>query len=74
MKKESVLDTKLKVLFRDFGFKVEGTTIIRLGIRGFTSDRIWGHCRNLFDAAEQLLPIIKDEAYTRRLLEITKPE
>lgn len=64
------MNIALKVLLRDFGFKVEGKTIIQLGIKGFTSDRVFGQCRDLFDAAEQLRPIICDEEYTRRHMKI----
>jgi hypothetical protein len=64
------MNTKLAILLKDFGFKVEVTTIIELGVNGFTRDRIFGRCRDLFDAAEQLRPIIRDDEYTRRHMAI----
>ena len=45
-------ETRIKVLLRDFGFRLEGRTLIENGIRGFTSDRNLGRFRDAFDAAE----------------------
>ena len=64
------MDAKLKTLLRDFGFKIDGDTIIDMGVKGFIATRIWGRCRSVFDAVEQLLPIIKDDEFYRRYREI----
>ena len=68
--KRSKFETKLIVLLRDFGFRVEGTTIIENAVRGFTSERVWGRCRDLFDAAERLCPVIRDNNFSDRLVRI----
>ena len=65
--------TRLAVLLSDYGFKVEGNRIIQKGIRGFTSDRIMGTCRSVFDAAEQLVPIVKNPEFTDRFIRATTP-
>jgi hypothetical protein len=65
--------TALGMLLRDFGYRVEGNRIIKVGIRGFYPDRIWGTCRSEFDAAELLCPVIADPRYTARLVRITCP-
>jgi hypothetical protein len=57
------------VLLRDYGYKLEGNTLIELGIRGFTSDRIIpGRFSDAWEAAEYLCPIIHDDEFTRRLI------
>lgn len=66
-------DKALARLLLDYGYRVDGNTIIQTRIRGFTSEQIFGHCRDLFDAAEQLIPIIHEKDYQERFLEITKP-
>lgn len=62
----------LTVLLRDFGYCVRGDAIVQAGVRGFTADRVWGRCRGLLDAAEQLCPIIADPEFSRRLAEVHK--
>ena len=69
----SRLDKPLARLLLDYDYRVAGNTIIQVGIRGFTSERLFGHCRDLFDAAEQLIPIIHAKEYQDRFQEITKP-
>ena len=64
----------LEVLMRDYGFRVEGNVIIENGIRGFTSSRVFRHCRSVFDAAEQLIPVICDSDYSARFGQITKSD
>ena len=60
---------KYKKLLQDFGYKLEGSTLIRKGIRGFTSDSIIpGRFRDAFDAATYLCPIIHDDEFTSRLI------
>lgn len=60
------MDKGLTVLLRDFGYRVEGHTLIASGC-GFYSDRLVRKVRSLFDAAELLRPIIADEEYSARL-------
>ncbi len=60
---------KYKTLLRDFGYRLEGTTLIENGIKGFTSDRIVpGKFRDALDAAEYLCPIIHSDEFTSRLI------
>jgi hypothetical protein len=66
--------TALEMLLRDFGYRVEGNRIISIGIRGFFRNEIFGNCRNVFDAAEILCPVIADPRYTARLIRITCPK
>ena len=56
----SVMEKNMIRWLKDHGYKVEGNTIISIGVRGFTSDRIFGHCRNILDAVEMLQPIVGD--------------
>jgi hypothetical protein len=56
-------------LLSDFGYKLEGSTLIQKGIRGFTFDSIVpGKFRDAMDTAEYLCPIIKDDEFTSRLI------
>lgn len=64
------LDKPLAQLLRDFGYRVDGTSLVSVGVRGFTSDRIVRRVRGLFDAAEQLIPIIHEDAYYERFRRI----
>ena len=60
---------KYLTLLKDFGYKLEGHTLIRKGISGFTSDSIIsGRFSDAFDAATYLCPIIHDDEFTRRLI------
>ncbi len=65
---------QLKTLLRDYGYRVDDKSIISIGIREFTSDRIINRCRDIVDAAEMLCPIIRDPEYTHRLTTIMKPQ
>lgn len=67
MKTATILDRKLLVLLRDFGFEVQGDCLISRGIKGWTGDRIITRVRGLFDAAEFLRPYLSDRDYTARL-------
>ena len=68
----SQTETRLKVLLRDFGFRVAGDTILEIG-DGCQRDRAWGRCRSIFDAAERLCPIIADPEFSARFAKITAP-
>lgn len=64
---------RLKLL-NDYGYDWQGNTIIERGIRGFTSDRIWGRARDLFDAIERLCPIIRKDDYTTRMIKLNQED
>ena len=64
----------LAVLLRDYGYRVDGRSIIALGIRGFCGERFVRRCRDLFDAAEYLESIIHDAGYSTRLAQLTRPK
>lgn len=66
------METKLKVLLRDYGFTVQGTLIVDHGIPGFVPERVWGKCHSLLDAAERLRPIIREAEFGDRLDAITQ--
>jgi hypothetical protein len=68
----SQTETRVKVLLRHYGFRVCGDRIIQVGV-GFTRDTVFGRCRSVWDAAEQLRPVIADAAYSDRLARITAP-
>ena len=60
---------RYKKLLKDFGYRLEGNTLIENGIRGFTSDRIVpGRFRDAMDAAEWLCHIVKSDEFTSRLI------
>lgn len=56
----------LRILLSDFGYRFDGGTLIRKGIRGFTSDSIVGKRNGLLNAVESLIPIIHDDEFYRR--------
>lgn len=62
------MSNKLKVLLRDFGYEYRDGLVIQKGIKGFTSDTIIRRARDIFDAAEQLCPIINEKEFTERLV------
>jgi hypothetical protein len=64
--------TRLTVLLRDYGYRVAGDSIIQIG-EGCCRDSVFGRCRNVFDAAERLCPIIAHPGYTARFTKITTP-
>lgn len=64
------METKLKVLLRDYGYEYRDGVLIEKGIKGFTSSRVVGRYRSLFAAADSLNPIC-DSNYTARWVKIT---
>lgn len=64
-------DERLAVLLRNHGYRVEGNLLIQNGIRGFSSDRIFSRVRSIFDACEQLIPILCDAGFHSRWNKIT---
>jgi hypothetical protein len=69
----SKLDTALTILLRDFGYRFNGKDIVALPIRGFSGPVIIRQARDLFDAAEQLCPIVSNPEYTTRFVKLTTP-
>lgn len=64
------MEVKLAVLLRDYGYRFGCGYIVSVGVRGITTDRIVGRARGIFDAAEQLCLIIRNDEYTARLIRI----
>ena len=60
--------SRLKVLLRDYDYKIEGKLLISKGIKGFTTDRIVKTVKDEYDACEYLCPIIKDKDFTERFM------
>jgi hypothetical protein len=56
----------LRQLLCDFGYRLDGETLICNGIKGFLSDSIIGRRRSLQDAVESLIPIVHDDEFTAR--------
>jgi hypothetical protein len=59
---------QLEVLIRDYGYRWSEPTLIRKGIKGFTSDQIIGNFRDIHDAAAYLIPIIKEDKFRELVL------
>lgn len=59
-------ETTLQTLLFDFGYRVEGKILIENAIPGFTSERIVTRVSSLYDAAERLCPLVRDDEFTRR--------
>ncbi len=64
----------LRVLLRDFDHAFDGTRLIRLAVKGFTSERVVGRFSSPFAAAEYLLPLLADDEFTDRYLRLVHPE
>ena len=60
----------LEELLSKFGYEVRGTDIWTKRIAGYPG-RPFGTCRDIFDACDQLIPIIHDDKYHKALTEIT---
>lgn len=74
MQKPSSFERKLLRLIRDYGFDVQGNLLIQKGVRGLSSDITFRTVRGLFDAADQLIPILKDGEYTERFNSLGKEQ
>lgn len=72
MTQSQKVDSRLTVLMRDYGYRVDGNAIISIGVRGFTVDSVFGSCKDKYDAAVRLCPIIAEPEYTERLNNIGK--
>ena len=64
----------LRVLLRDFDHAFDGTRLIRLAVKGFTSERVVGRFSSPFAAAEYLLPLLADDEFTDRYLRLIHAE
>jgi hypothetical protein len=77
---ETELDRKLTVLLRDYGYRFAATNthnkgggdLIEIGIRGYTSTRVVRYFRSMFAACEYLIPLLRDDEYSRRWHSIIK--
>ncbi len=67
MTRTMLLATRLAILLRDYGYRIHGNRITRIGTPGFSSDQFAGYHRSPWDAAEQLIPIISDQVFSDRL-------
>lgn len=64
------LPAKAKQLARtlhDYGYDYLCGNLIQLGIQGFSSDRGLGKFRDVYDAAEYLIPIVRDDEFRNRV-------
>ena len=68
--RRQTMDHQLKVLFRDFDLRMDGQSLVRVGIPGFTSDRSMGRFSDAFRAAEWVRPIVCDAEFSARLTKI----
>jgi hypothetical protein len=67
-------DEALVRLMRDFGYRLEGKTLIANAIKGWTSDQIQnGTYKSKFEAAEWLISVINNNEYSARFHKITRP-
>ena len=64
----------MSTLLCDFDHRFDGSTLIRCGIRGFTSDCVVGKFRNIASAAQHLVPLLHDAEYTRRYMLLTRTD
>ncbi len=71
---ETKLDRQCQVLLRDFGYRVEGSLIIQNAIRGVMGERIFRRCRSLYDAVEQLVPVIHSDEFSERYRNLGEKE
>lgn len=60
--------TRLQQLLRDYGYRMDGTTLIQRAIPHFASERVVGRFRDIHDAVERLIPTIADPEFTQRAL------
>lgn len=72
MKTNSELDRKLIRLMRDFGYYANAGSVYSMPIGGYPAQFV-RHCRDIFDAADQLCPIIADSEYTDRFVKLANP-
>lgn len=62
------VQSRYRVLLRDFGYEVAGNRLIRKGVRGLLADQLLPYrVRGLMDACEMVRPMIADAEFNRRL-------
>jgi hypothetical protein len=68
------LRSALELLLHDYGYSYAGDgQLIENAIRGFTSARIVRHkFRDIYDAVEYLMPIIRADSFIDRYNQLTK--
>lgn len=64
------IERRILALLREFDFDVRGKDVWTRAI-GYMPARPFMRCRDIFDASERLIPIIRDDNYHRRLTAIT---
>jgi len=64
-------EKQILALLRQYDYRIAGDTIIKCAIRGWSSERVYGRCRSIHHAAENLIWLIGSEYHTklRRILE-----
>lgn len=58
------MEKRLHRLLQEYGYRLDGHSLVSVGIRGFTSSRIVCRVRDIWDACEYLIPIIRDDDFT----------
>jgi hypothetical protein len=67
------LTNSLRILLRDFDYRFDGSTLVRLAIRGIAGEQVVGRYPSALAAVEDLLPIVANDEFTRRYLALTEP-
>ena len=67
MTRKDKLESATRVLMRDFGYEFTGSAVYRLPAFRFGPKEYCFGSRSQFDAAESLIPIIRDERFHDRL-------
>ena len=65
------LNRRLTVLMRDHGYKLEGRTLMTIPVRRYDSPQIIGTFNSHMQAAEYLIPIVRDDEFSDRYRQIT---
>ena len=64
--RESEFDKKLKILLKDYGYRVTDNTLIDNGIRGIIPHSIVGRFKSIVAMVEYLIPVICESEFSRR--------
>ncbi len=59
-------------LLADYGYRLEGKVLIQKAIAYLPAQIMGFNFRNALDAAEWLCPIIREDAYSSRLVELQR--
>ena len=66
-----MLEKKCRKLISDFDYVYSNGKLCSKTIKGFTTARLIGGFSSALQAAEHLIPIIKEDEYTNSFLKIT---